>query len=151
LHRFCSMRYNNAYEKDSSIILHMRYESAKVVALGIKSMIDITKQIEHWRTGSSEDWAVAKELVERDRIRHGLFFAHLALEKLLKSQVCKTTQNLAPPIHNLVRLAELSGITIDDHLLDLLAEVSPFNIETRYPDMLVPEPSMDQAMDYLNG
>lgn len=112
-------------------------------------MIDITKQIEHWRTGSSEDWAVAKELVERGRIRHGLFFAHLALEKLLKSHVCKTTQNLAPPLHNLVRLTELSGITMDDRLLDLLAEVSPFNIETRYPDMLVPEPSKDQAMDYL--
>lgn len=112
-------------------------------------MIDIKKQIEHWRTGSSEDWAVAKDLVERGHIRHGLFFAHLSLEKLLKSYVCKTTQNLAPPIHNLVRLAELSGISIDDHLLDLLAEVSPFNIETRYPDMLVPEPSMEQAMDYL--
>jgi len=73
----------------------------------------------------------------------------LALEKLLKSHVCKTTQNLAPPLHNLVRLAELSGILVDDRLLDLLAEVSPFNIETRYPDMLSPEPTREQAMEYL--
>ncbi len=50
-------------------------------------MIDIEKQIAYWRDGSIEDWQVAQELISNGRIRHGLFFAHLSLEKLLKAHV----------------------------------------------------------------
>lgn len=114
-------------------------------------MIDINKQITHWRKGSVEDWEVARILVEQRRVRHGLFFAHLALEKMLKALVCRTSCNIAPPIHNLVRLAALTGLAIDEELLNLLAEVSPFNIETRYPDMLAPEPSLAEARTYLDS
>ena len=48
-------------------------------------MIDIQAQIAFWRVGAREDWTVALELVERGRTRHGLSFAHLAIEKALKS------------------------------------------------------------------
>jgi HEPN domain-containing protein len=113
-------------------------------------MIDIEKQIAHWRKGSEEDWQVAKELVERKRIRHGLFFAHLTLEKMLKAHVCKALNDIAPPIHNLVRLAELSKLAVDEKLRNLLAEVSPFNIQTRYPEMLVPEPNETEAKSYID-
>lgn len=113
-------------------------------------MIDIDKQISHWRNGSAEDLEVAKELIERRRIRHGLFFAHLALEKMLKAHVCLMSKDIAPPIHNLVRLAELSRLVIDEKMRNLLAEVSPFNIETRYPDMLIPEPALADAKTYLD-
>lgn len=51
-------------------------------------MINIEKQIAHWRNGAEEDWSVAQELIERGRVRHGLFFAHLALEKMLKAHYC---------------------------------------------------------------
>jgi len=112
-------------------------------------MINISKQIAHWRKGSEEDWEVAKDLVERQRIRHGLFFAHLALEKILKAQVCSALKDIAPPTHNLVRLVELSGLAVDEKLRNLLAEVSPFNIETRYPDILVPEPALAEAKAYI--
>jgi len=113
-------------------------------------MIDIDKQIAHWRKGSEEDWDVARELIERRRIRHGLFFAHLALEKILKAHICKESIDIAPPIHNLVRLADLSGLAIDEKMRNLFAEVSPFNIETRYPDMLIPEPTFAEAKTYLD-
>ena len=43
-------------------------------------MIDIDKQIVYWHDSSLEDWQVANELVRADRLRHGLFFAQLALE-----------------------------------------------------------------------
>ena len=36
-------------------------------------MVDIGKQIQHWRSGADEDWDVAKELIGHDKIRHGLF------------------------------------------------------------------------------
>jgi len=73
-------------------------------------MIDINKQINFWRSGGEEDLAVARDLVNRNRIRHGLFFAHLALEKALKAHVCRVTQDIAPRLHNLVRLAELAEL-----------------------------------------
>ena len=69
-------------------------------------MFDIGKQIAYWRDGAAEDWRVAQDLIKRRKVRHGLFFAHLALEKLLKALVCRRTQDLAPRIHSLVRLAE---------------------------------------------
>jgi HEPN domain-containing protein len=68
-------------------------------------MIDIAQQVHFWRDGAQEDLTVVQELLERGRIRHGLFFMHLALEKLLKAHVCRQTHDLAPRLHNLVRLA----------------------------------------------
>src|SRR3990172_12817951 len=108
-------------------------------------MVDIDKQITYWREGAREDWAVARELLDRGRIRHGLFFAHLALEKALKALVCRRTQDIAPPIHNLVRLAEVAGVELAREQVDLLADVNAFNIEARYPAHLAPPPSGDEA------
>jgi len=64
-------------------------------------MLNIQHQIAYWRDGAVENWEVARELVSSGRVRHGLFFAHLALEKVLKAHVCRHTRNLAPRLHNL--------------------------------------------------
>ena len=50
-------------------------------------MVNTEKQIAFWRQGAAEDWEVADALVDRGSARHGLFFAHLALEKALKALV----------------------------------------------------------------
>jgi len=112
-------------------------------------MVDPDKQAAHWRSGADEDWSVAVELIERGRFRHGLFFAHLALEKTLKALICRQSRELAPPIHNLVRLAEKAGLSLTDAELDLLAEVNEFNIEGRYPDLGQLLPSAAEAEGYL--
>ncbi len=112
-------------------------------------MIDIGKQIEHWRSGAGEDWEVARDLVARGKVRHGLFFAHLALEKTLKAHVCRTTNELAPPIHNLVRLAAAANLSLKPEQRDLLAEVNSFNIEGRYPELFLPLPSASESAAYL--
>lgn len=103
-------------------------------------MIDIDRQIAYWREGAQEDWVVAQELVNGNRTRHGLFFAHLALEKVLKAHVCRQTRDLAPGIHNLVRLAELADISLRPEQIDVLAEMNAFNLESRYPELLIPPP-----------
>ena len=113
-------------------------------------MINIEKQIAHWRNGAEEDWSVAQELIERGRIRHGLFFAHLALEKMLKAHYCRATGELAPLINNLVRLADRAGLKFDEEQIDLLAEVNEFNIEGRYPEMLLPTPSELEVESYMS-
>lgn len=112
-------------------------------------MIDIAKQIEHWRTGSAEDWEVARGLIGQGKIRHGLFFAHLAVEKILKAHVCHAKNDIAPPLHNLIRLSEQAALTLNLNQKNLLAEVNSFNIEGRYPDLLLPLPSQSEAEDYL--
>ena len=43
-------------------------------------VIDIEKQIDHWRTSSFEEMAAARDLVAKGHIRQGLFRAHLTLE-----------------------------------------------------------------------
>jgi HEPN domain-containing protein len=78
-----------------------------------------------------------------------LFFAHLALEKALKAHVCRHTNDLAPRLHNLVRLAEISDVRPSQDYEDVLAEMNAFNLEGRYPDMLMPPPSLPEARDYL--
>ena len=112
-------------------------------------MIDVGKHIDFWRDGAEEDWDVAQDLVKRGRGRHGLFFAHLALEKTLKANICRITQDIPPRLHNLVRLAELAKLTLQPNQTDILAEMNAFNIEGRYPDSLSPPPSHGEALHYI--
>jgi HEPN domain-containing protein len=112
-------------------------------------VIDIAQQVVYWRDGAREDWAVAQNLIAQDRVRHALFFAHLALEKALKAHVCRQTNDLAPRMHNLIRLAEMGSVRPDQDYADVLAEMNAFNLEGRYPDMLMPPPSLAEAHDYL--
>ena len=112
-------------------------------------MVDIEKQVAYWQQGATEDWDVAKTLLDEDKIRHGLFFAHLALEKVLKALVCRHTGKLAPRTHNLMRLSELTNLTLDETQFDTLADMNAFNLEGRYPDQLLPSPSTEEANEYL--
>jgi len=113
-------------------------------------MIDMAKHIIFWRDGAQEDLAVAQELLERGRSRHGLFFLHLALEKLLKAHVCRQTQDLAPRLHNLVRLAALAELHLPERTMDVLAEMNPFAIAGRYPDASAPEPTPEETREYAD-
>ncbi|MBE3100198.1 MAG: HEPN domain-containing protein, partial [Planctomycetes bacterium] len=94
-------------------------------------MVDIPRHVAHWQKGAEEDWAAATVLVERGHVRHGLFFAHLALEKALKAHVCRRTGDLAPRTHNLVRLAGLAGTEPSSEQLDVLADINRFNMVGR--------------------
>ena len=96
-----------------------------------------------------EDWEVARELVQHGRTRHRLFFAHLTLEKLLKAAVVRRTNEFAPRIHNLVRLAQLAQLEITDARLDTLAEMNAYNIEGRYPESLTAPPSRAEAKEQM--
>jgi HEPN domain-containing protein len=112
-------------------------------------MIDVPKQIAYWCDGAQEDWAVARELVERGRSRHGLFFAHLALEKILKAHVCAKTLNVPPRIHNLLILAEITGLRLSQAHRKTLAALNAFCLAGRYPETLPPAPSAAQARAIL--
>lgn len=112
-------------------------------------MVDIYEQIRYWRDGAIEDLEVAHHLVDSGKNRHGLFFAHLALEKILKAFFCKTTQQLAPRMHNLVRLAELAELSLEPSQIDLLADMNEFNLEGRYPLSFLTESTSEESQEYI--
>ena len=112
-------------------------------------MVDAEKHVEHWRRGAEEDWEVAGELMRSGRIRHGLFFAHLALEKVLKAHVCRRTRDIAPRIHRLDRLAEIAGIALPGEHQRVLVRMNDFNLKGRYPESPASFPTPAEAQAYL--
>ena len=74
--------------------------------------MDVQKQLDYWRTGAQEDMEAAGILSEKERFRHALFFAHLALEKSLKAHVVVHTKRIPPRIHNLMKLAEIADLSL---------------------------------------
>lgn len=105
----------------------------------VKTLIDVEKQVAYWRQGAAEEWEVARDLLAKNHPRHCLFFAHLTLEKILKAHVCRQTRDLAPRLHDLLRLANLAGLSLKDSDRDFLKVFGVYQVEGRYPDTF-PEP-----------
>ena len=107
--------------------------------------LDISKQMVYWLESGRENLEVAALLLKKGKVLEGLFFAHLALEKTLKAHVVKNTKGIPPRTHNLIRLAELGNITMDDKLAGFLGELTDFQLECRYPSNWPEKPSIQYA------
>ena len=73
-------------------------------------------------------------MYEKGKYPYALFIGHLALEKLLKALVVKTTRKHAPYTHSLPLLANKLGIQIPKKTIKSLAGFMEFHFEARYPD-----------------
>ena len=96
--------------------------------------MNIKEIIDYWLKSAEEDLKTAESLFKSKRYHHCLFFCHLFIEKIIKALVVKKTKRQSPYGHNLLRLSELSGIKFSQKQLDLLDEITSFNIEARYND-----------------
>jgi HEPN domain-containing protein len=96
--------------------------------------MDVEKQAEYWTTGSAEDLGAAEVLLAQGYTRQSLFFAHLALEKMLKAHMVRARQDVPPRIHNLLRLAQLAGLRPGDEREEFLRRFDAHQLEGRYPD-----------------
>jgi len=96
--------------------------------------MDVQKQVEYWKRSAEEDFAAAESLLEKGHVRHCLFFAHLAIEKMLKAHVTRKTNDIPPRIHNLLRLAEIADLKLDPEQQQFLREFGVYQLEGRYPD-----------------
>ncbi len=93
------------------------------------------EHIKYWLNSAEHDLDTSTTLMAAGKYDWALFIGHLILEKLLKAIYVQTNDNKIPPkIHNLVRLAELSMVKLDDDKKVLLDKINDFNIETRYPE-----------------
>jgi len=93
------------------------------------------EHIKYWVESSEHDLQTMDKLYSSGIYDWSLFIGHLALEKLLKALFVQNNANKIPPkLHNLVRLAEISKIELDENQRILLDRINDFNIEVRYPE-----------------
>jgi HEPN domain-containing protein len=99
-----------------------------------KIELDIERISTFWLVEADEALQVAAHLIAKNDNSYALFFGHLAVEKILKALFVIKQRKHAPPLHNLLRLARLVGLDMDEATEDKLITVTAFNIEARYPD-----------------
>lgn len=95
---------------------------------------DVEKTVLYWFESAEYDMGVAEAMYEKAKYPYALFMGHLALEKLLKALVVKTTRKHAPYTHSLPLLADKSGIQIPKETIKSLARFMEFHFEARYPN-----------------
>ena len=112
--------------------------------------MNIEKHVEHWRKGAEEDWEVAQDLLGIGRCRHALFFAHLAVEKVIKACVTKVTGQVPPKTHNLLRLAQVSALQTTSEQSGVLRRLNMHQLAGRYPgESSEMELSIEQAAELM--
>lgn len=88
--------------------------------------------ISYWLTTATEDLQTAQDLVGLKRYHHALFFCHLAIEKILKGLIFTKTHTHSLPIHDLIKLAKLAGLSLTEDKEKKLSEMTTWNIQARY-------------------
>ncbi len=96
--------------------------------------MNTNEMVNYWIESSQEDLKTAQGLFRLRRYHHCLFFCHLFVEKVIKALIVKVTGHPAPYGNKLSKLAKLTKIDFSDRQLDLLDELTAFNIEARYND-----------------
>ena len=81
------------------------------------------EHITYWMKSTAHDLDAAETLFYSDKYDWCLFLGHLVLEKVLKAIYVNTHENQVPPrTHNLVRLAELSSLELNEEQIIFLDE-----------------------------
>ena len=96
--------------------------------------MDKTEIVQYWLDTANNDYKTMLNLYESKDYNWSLFIGHLVIEKLLKALYVKNIDINVPRIHDLLRLAEKSGLPIDDDKKELFDIITTFNLNTRYPD-----------------
>lgn len=112
-------------------------------------MLDIQKQIKYWIDNAQTDIETAELLITNNKLLHGLFFCHLAIEKALKAHVVKSTSEIPPKSHNLLFLAEKAQFELPKETEIFLGILMKYQIEGRYPDYKPEIPVSKIVTEYL--
>ncbi|MBI5748545.1 MAG: HEPN domain-containing protein [Nitrospinae bacterium] len=90
--------------------------------------------IKNWIASADYDLKTAANLFKSRRYIYVVFLCHLAIEKVLKAIVCKKLNEMPPYTHNLNRLIELAGISVDESYQKFINKISLQSVPTRYPE-----------------
>ncbi len=100
----------------------------------LETELNKKKIIRYWVNSSDEDYATMLVLYNSKRYSWALFIGHLMIEKLLKAYFVQENGGYPPYIHNLLRLSEKAGLSINESQKVDLATITAFNINARYDD-----------------
>ena len=95
---------------------------------------DVDKTVQYWSEGTEYDMGVADAMCQTGKFPYALFMGHLAMEKLLKALVVKTTRKHAPNTRSLTHLAEKMSFQVPDETIKKLAGFMEYHLEARYPE-----------------
>lgn len=90
----------------------------------------------YWLELANYDLGTAEAMLLQRRYLYVGFMCHQAIEKMLKAIYSKEHNQVPPRTHNLARLLTLVDLQgeIPADLLDIVHELNPLNVATRYPD-----------------
>ena len=94
------------------------------------------KNVKYWLDLADDDISVVKLLISGEKYLQAGFFCHLVAEKSLKAIIASVSSDVPPKTHDLAKLSVRAGIfdELSDSQQRLLKELSPLNIEGRYPE-----------------
>lgn len=91
-------------------------------------------QAAYWETSAQKNLKASEILLKNKHYDGCLFFAHLALEKIIKAGFIKRKKKYAPKIHDLPKLCALASIPLSKEKRKHLRTFTTFNIAGRYSD-----------------
>ena len=92
-------------------------------------------KIKYWIELASRDLETALKMLNNAEYHWALFIGHLVLEKSIKAYYSLANADTIPPkTHDLVKLAKLSHLELNEDQILFYNRVNDFNIEARYPD-----------------
>jgi len=99
-----------------------------------KKNFNKNKLINYWTESADDDYETMLVMYKNEKYNWSLFVGHLIIEKLLKAYHVKVKNDYPPFVHNLLRLAEQSGLKLTEEQETEFANITAFNINARYDD-----------------
>ena len=90
--------------------------------------------IKYWEVTSDIDYKAMQNLYLSGDYHWVLFMGHLVIEKLLKGCYVKNIDEKVPFTHDLLRIASMAKLIVDDETANSLDLITTFNMSARYPD-----------------
>ena len=95
---------------------------------------DREKFLRYWIESSDKDFKTMNDLFKSKNYNWSLFMGHLVIEKLLKAHYIFKKNQFPPVTHDLRRIIEKTGVTLENDKIIILDSISQFNIKARYDD-----------------
>lgn len=99
--------------------------------------MNTAQKVAYWVDIARYDLETARQMQRTKRYLYTVFMCQQSIEKLLKAIYLLKFKKEAPRSHNLVYLESLASLAIDDQQQNLLAELTAYYIEGRYPNYKV--------------
>jgi HEPN domain-containing protein len=91
------------------------------------------KRVQQWHDQAVYDLDTADAMLASGRYLYVVFCCQQAAEKMLKAIIVQRTGELPPRIHNLLRLADLAEVGLDEEKILLCGALVGYYIQSRYP------------------